>query len=130
MVVVAMGPVQPPLKMYLRIGEVARLLEVKPHVIRFWESEFKSLRPRKSSTGQRVFSRRDVERLTMIKHLLYSQGFTIDGARRHLRARGFEPEEEGSAEVTRPHALREGLLAVRARLVATLATIDAGASAT
>jgi DNA-binding transcriptional MerR regulator len=117
-------PAQQPLKMYLRIGEVARLLEVKPHVIRFWESEFKSLRPRKSSTGQRVFSRRDVERLTMIKHLLYSQGFTIDGARRHLRARGFEPDEEREAENARSTVLRESLLAVRARLVATLATID------
>ncbi len=117
--------VQQPLKMYLRIGEVARLLEVKPHVLRFWEGEFKSLRPRKSSTGQRIFSRRDVERLTMIKHLLYDQGFTIDGARRHLRARGFEPDEERDAEVARSSSLRDGLLAVKARLLETLAVIDA-----
>ena len=120
-----MLPVPPPLKMYLRIGEVARLLDVKPHVIRFWESEFKSLRPRKSSTGQRVFSRRDVERLTAIRHLLYDEGFTIEGARRHLRARGFEPDEERDAEISRAVSLRDNLLAVRARLVATLTAIDA-----
>ncbi len=119
-----MQPVPQPLKMYHRIGEVARLLDVKPHVIRFWESEFKSLRPRKSTTGQRIFSRADVERLTAIRHLLYDQGFTIEGARRHLRTRGLEPDEVRDAATARASALREGLLSVRARLAATLAAID------
>jgi DNA-binding transcriptional MerR regulator len=85
--------VQLPQKLYFRIGEVARLLEVKPHVIRFWEKEFKSLRPKKSAAGQRIFSRKDVERLVAIKHLLYVERYTIDGARKHMREKGFEPDE-------------------------------------
>src|SRR5260221_7122696 len=116
-----MGPVQGPQKLYLRIGEVARLLDVKPHVIRFWEKEFKSLRPAKSAKGQRVFNRKDVQRLVAIKDLLYSQGFTIDGARKHLRTKGFEPSAPDEPETSRAEANRQGLLSVRERLTAMLA---------
>src|SRR4051812_45805729 len=117
-----MDPVQLPQKLYLRIGEVARVLDVKPHVIRFWEKEFKSLRPKKSATGQRIFSRRDVERLVAIKHLLYEAGYTIEGARTRLRAKGFEPEEvvAPTPEATRPDTLRSGLSRTRERLVGLL----------
>jgi DNA-binding transcriptional MerR regulator len=73
------------IKLYYRIGEVARLVGVQPHVLRYWESEFRSIRPQKSSRGQRVYSRRDVEKLLLIKDLLKHQGFTIAGAKRRLR---------------------------------------------
>src|SRR5215216_3921981 len=113
-----MGLVQLPQKLYFRIGEVARLLEVKPHVIRFWEKEFKSLRPKKSAAGQRIFSRKDVERLVAIKHLLYEERYTIDGARKHLREKGFEPDEAAEAEASRTESLRDGLTSARNRLAA------------
>lgn len=119
-----MGPVHLPQKLYFRIGEVARLLEVKPHVIRFWEKEFKSLRPKKSAAGQRIFSRKDVERLVAIKHLLYEERYTIDGARKHLREKGFEPDEAADLEASRVETLRERLTAVRSRLTALLASLD------
>jgi DNA-binding transcriptional MerR regulator len=118
-----MGIVQLPQKLYLRIGEVARLLGVKPHVIRFWEKEFKVLRPKKSATGQRIFSRKDVERLGLIRDLLYDQGYTIEGARKYLRSKGFVPDEAAEAESSRADSLRDGLLEVRARLVSALETL-------
>jgi DNA-binding transcriptional MerR regulator len=80
-----------PDKQYFRIGEVARLAGVKTHVLRFWESEFRSLRPSKSSSNQRVYSRRDVALVLRIRDLLYDEGYTIPGARRHL---GEEPPAE------------------------------------
>ena len=76
-----------PPKLYFRIGEVAGLVGVEPHVLRYWEREFRSIRPSKSSKGQRVYSRRDVETLLRVRELLYGQGFTIAGARRRLRQR-------------------------------------------
>jgi DNA-binding transcriptional MerR regulator len=74
-----------PDKPYFKIGEVAKIAGVKPSVLRFWESEIGALRPEKSSTNQRVYTRRHVERVLEIKSLLYDQGFTIAGARRKLR---------------------------------------------
>ena len=71
-------------KLYYRIGEVSEIVGVQPHVLRYWETEFRSIRPQKSSKGQRVYSRRDVEKLLRVKDLLRNQGFTIAGARRHL----------------------------------------------
>lgn len=75
-----------PEKLYFRIGEVATLCRLPAYVLRFWESEFPQLRPVKSSTGQRMYRRRDVESVLRIKELLYEQGFTISGARQQLRA--------------------------------------------
>lgn len=72
-------------KLYYRIGEVSRLVGVAPHVLRYWETEFTSIRPQKSSHGQRVYSKRDVQRLLAVKDLLKNQGFTIEGARKRLR---------------------------------------------
>jgi len=73
-----------PDKAYFRIGEVSRLLGVEPYVIRFWESEFRSVRPERTSSAQRVYRRKDVQELLLIKKLLYEEKFTIDGARRQL----------------------------------------------
>src|SRR6266850_1408426 len=71
---------QLPPKLYFRIGEVASLVGVEPHVLRYWEREFRSIRPTKSAKGQRVYSRRDVENLLRVRDLLYAEGFTIAGA--------------------------------------------------
>src|ERR1041385_6847097 len=75
-----------PEKLYFRIGEVSRLCHLPAYVLRFWETEFPQLKPVKSSTGQRMYRRKDVESVLRIKQLLYEEGFTIPGARQHLRA--------------------------------------------
>src|SRR5512133_1766012 len=74
-----------PDKLYFRIGEVADLCRLPAYVLRFWETEFPQLKPTKSSTGQRMYRRRDVEHVVRIKQLLYSEGYTIAGAREHLK---------------------------------------------
>ncbi|MGA9527018.1 MAG: MerR family transcriptional regulator [Terriglobales bacterium] len=74
-----------PDKLYFRIGEVARLCRLPAYVLRFWETEFPQLKPVKSSTGQRLYRKRDVESVVKIKKLLYEDGFTIAGARTQLR---------------------------------------------
>lgn len=73
-----------PDKLYFRIGEVSRLAETKPYVLRYWETEFPTLKPTKSATGHRLYRRPDVEMVLEIKRLLYEEGFTIDGARKCL----------------------------------------------
>src|SRR5215831_11363056 len=73
-----------PDKLYFRIGEVSGLLGVEPYVLRYWETEFPSLSPKKSGTGHRLYRRKDVEMLLRIKHLLYEKRFTINGARQFL----------------------------------------------
>jgi DNA-binding transcriptional MerR regulator len=79
------GEVLIPDKLYFRIGEVARLCQLPAYVLRFWETEFPQLKPGKSNTGQRMYRRREVETALRIKQLLYAEGFTIAGARQHLR---------------------------------------------
>jgi DNA-binding transcriptional MerR regulator len=74
-----------PDKLFFRIGEVSELLGVEPYVLRYWESEFPALAPKKSSSGQRMFRRKDVDLLFNIKHLLYEKKFTIEGARKALQ---------------------------------------------
>lgn len=74
-----------PDKLYFRIGEVSRLCRLPAYVLRFWETEFPQLKPVKSGTGQRMYRQRDVENVLLIKKLLYDQGFTIAGARQHLK---------------------------------------------
>lgn len=81
----ASDPVIPD-KLYFRIGEVSSLCRLPAYVLRFWETEFPQLKPVKSSTGQRMYRQRDVESVLRIKKLLYDQGFTIAGARQHLKA--------------------------------------------
>lgn len=73
-----------PDKLFFRIGEVSTMLGVEPYVLRYWETEFPSLSPKKSGTGHRLYRRKDVELLLRIKHLLYEKRFTIDGARQFL----------------------------------------------
>jgi DNA-binding transcriptional MerR regulator len=91
-----------PDKLYFKIGEVSQLVGVEPYVLRYWESEFPGLSPRKSNTGQRMFRRKDVEMLLNIKQLLYEKKFTIEGARKALKAGKAEKPE--AAVVVAPEA--------------------------
>jgi DNA-binding transcriptional MerR regulator len=74
-----------PDKPYFKIGEVARLAGVEPYVLRYWETEFKTIKPEKTRSNQRLYRRRDVEAVLAIKKLLYDEGYRIDGAKRRLR---------------------------------------------
>ncbi len=78
-------PTSIPDKLYFRIGDVAELVGVKPYVLRYWETEFSVVAPQKTTTGQRVYRRSDVESLLMIKHLLYTERYSIEGAKRRIR---------------------------------------------
>jgi DNA-binding transcriptional MerR regulator len=81
-----------PDKLYFKIGEVSELLGVEPYVLRYWESEFPGLSPKKSGTGHRLYRRKDVEMLLRIKHLLYEKRFTIEGARQSLQSEAKAPK--------------------------------------
>jgi DNA-binding transcriptional MerR regulator len=80
-----------PDKLYFKIGEVARMAEVPTHVIRYWESEFDGIRPKRANSKQRLFRRQDIELILKVKTLLHHQGYTIAGAKKFLAA-GQEPE--------------------------------------
>lgn len=83
-----------PDKLFFRIGEAAQLVGVEPHVLRYWESEFR-MRPQRSASGQRMYRRRDIARFLRIQRLLHAEGFTIAGARKALQ----EPAGEGGSGV-------------------------------
>jgi DNA-binding transcriptional MerR regulator len=92
-----------PDKTYFRIGEVARITKVKPYVLRFWETEFKMMVPPKSRSKQRMYRKKDIETILMIKQLLYKERFTIEGARKRLAAsRRDEDAGPGVAEARIP----------------------------
>jgi DNA-binding transcriptional MerR regulator len=91
-----MGDLPP--KLFFRIGEVAGLVGVEPHVLRYWEREFRSIRPTKSAKGQRVYSRKDVENLLRVRDLLYRDGFTIAGAKKKLQNPNAAVEHESEPE--------------------------------
>jgi DNA-binding transcriptional MerR regulator len=104
-----------PDKPFFKIGEAARLCAVKPYVLRYWETEFTSLRPQKTRSHQRLYRRKDVEQLLKIRHLLYEERFTIEGARARLRELGHEeaapaplPPPEVSPELLRK--IKQGLV--------------------
>jgi DNA-binding transcriptional MerR regulator len=108
------GEILIPEKLYFRIGEVARICRLPAYVLRFWETEFPQLRPVKSSTGQRMYRRRDVESVVRIKRLLYEEGYTIAGARQHLRDEGKGDKKQDalpfpSLSATNIRNIREGL---------------------
>jgi len=114
-------------KLY-RIGEVSRLTELKPFVLRYWESEFPMLEPVKSPNGHRMYRQEDVDLVFKIKRLLYDEGFTIAGARRHLRGNGAAgPEMTSSAphsENTAELLSRKMLLDLRDTLRAFLTLLE------
>src|SRR3989304_10270137 len=81
-------------RLYYRIGEVSRMTGLKPHVLRYWESEFKMIKPYKGGSLQRLYRKRDLELILKIKKLLYEEGFTIAGAKRRIRDIERERDEE------------------------------------
>jgi len=111
-----------PDKRYYRIGEVSRITGVKPYVLRYWESEFRWMAPQKSRSKQRLYRRRDIDMILLIKKLLYEQRFTIAGARKKLRDLGANRAlESGSLVVETDHRvryrkIREELATIRAQL--------------
>lgn len=86
---------QLPDKLYFRIGEVSRIAGLATHVLRFWESEFPKLRPKRTSSGQRLYRKRDVELILKIQHLLHEKKFTIAGAREYLAVEAGSEEQSG-----------------------------------
>ena len=90
---------QIPDKLYYKIGEVAKFTGVKTHVLRYWETEFKAIRPNKSRSNQRLYRKQDVELILHLKDLLYNQGFTIAGARKKLREK---PDRKVAESVKKP----------------------------
>ena len=100
---VSQGTPEIPDKLYFRIGEVSGLVGVEPYVLRYWETEFKAIRPDKTRSNQRLYRRRDVETVLQIKKLLYDEGFRIDGAKKRLR------EMNGEAPSASATALAEKL---------------------
>lgn len=110
-----------PDKMYYKIGEVAQLSGVKSSVLRFWESEFEFLKPEKSSSGQRLYTKREVELILEVKRLLYAEKFTIIGVKQRITPRGrFLAGNEKSVPVTDHTGLlleiRNDLMALRCQL--------------
>ena len=81
------GQIDIPDKLYFRIGEVSKIVKLPTYVLRFWETEFSRLRPKRTSSGQRLYTRKDIELILKIKDLLYEKKFTIQGARRYLTAK-------------------------------------------
>jgi DNA-binding transcriptional MerR regulator len=117
-----------PDKLYFRIGEVSRLAGVKPYVLRYWETEFPTITPKKSGTGHRLYRRKDVETVLEIKRLLYEKRFTIEGARKAL-----DPKAKPTPRtVTKPAVKQTELFgpaqpnldAIRAELRQILALLD------
>jgi DNA-binding transcriptional MerR regulator len=109
-------------KLYFKIGEVAQIVGVPAYVLRYWETEFKVLKPQKSRAQQRVYRRRDVETLLKIKHLLYAKKFTIAGARQQLRLGGDEVEMAPPAS---NYLATQSLAAVREALEDLVACVAA-----
>jgi len=109
-------------KRYYRIGEVSKLTGVKPYVLRYWESEFRFMAPQKSRSKQRLYRRRDIEVIQLVKKLLYEQRFTIAGARKKLREMGVgHALEAGNLAVETDHRaryrrIRDELQAIRTLL--------------
>jgi DNA-binding transcriptional MerR regulator len=81
----AYGAVEIPDKFYFKIGEVSDIAGVEPYVLRFWETEFKQIKPKRTDAGQRLYRKQDVVLVLRIKHLLYHRKFTIEGARQYLK---------------------------------------------
>jgi DNA-binding transcriptional MerR regulator len=120
------GEVVVPDKLYFRIGEVSRLCKLPAYVLRFWETEFSQLKPTKGSTGQRMYRRHEVECALRIKHLLYQEGFTIAGARQHLKAESKNGKSQSALPFSKPASSNaRGLKEVRQGLKEVLGILSA-----
>ena len=113
-----------PNKLYFRIGEVAKLVGVEPHVLRYWESEFR-MRPHRSASGQRLYRKKDIARFLKIKKLLHNEGFTISGARKALSGSTRSPSG-GTADATHLKEAVKRLEALRGSIAALKRDLDLG----
>src|SRR5215472_6137970 len=115
---VALHPPSPeiPDKLYFKIGAVSELLGVEPYVLRYWESEFPVLSPKKSGTGHRLYRRKDVELLLRIKHLLSEKRFTIEGARQSLQAEAKAPKPKVAKRMQQELFAEDPLPSIRKEL--------------
>jgi DNA-binding transcriptional MerR regulator len=95
-----------PIQEFFSIGEVCELTELKPHVLRYWESQFRFLHPAKNRSGNRAYQRREIELILLVKHLLYSEKYTIEGARQKID----EHRKAGDLRAVATGALRVELL--------------------
>ncbi len=117
---------QLPDRLFFKIGEVARIVGVKPHVLRYWEAELPALRPMKTRGSHRVYRRRDVELAVLVRRMLQDEGLTIAGAKRRLRELNrdrvsSEPDPEAAQRVS----LRADMLQIRRELADLLKALDA-----
>lgn len=89
-------PPQPrqPSKLFYRIGEVSRISGLEPYVLRYWETEFAHLRPEKRKSGQRLYTKKDLDNILQVKQLLYQNGYTISGAKKKLRGRSGQDTDD------------------------------------
>ncbi|MDQ6612530.1 MAG: MerR family transcriptional regulator [Gemmatimonadota bacterium] len=109
-----------PVQEFYSIGEVCALTDLKPHVLRYWESQFKVLSPAKNRSGNRVYARKEVELILLVKHLLYTEKFTIDGARQkldeHRKGGSLRPAARMALQVETIEAMERDLEALHAIL--------------
>ena len=116
-------------KLY-KIGEVCRIADVQPYVLRYWETEFPALAPNKSGGGQRLYTQREIDVILRIKQLLYTEGFTIAGAKKKLgdeiagRSSQVADEVSGLSSQVSSDASRKALLDVKRELTAILAMLE------
>jgi DNA-binding transcriptional MerR regulator len=123
-----MDPVIPD-KMYFKIGEVSEITGLESHVLRFWESEFKNIKPRRTSTGQRMYRKNDIQLILYIKHLLHNEKFTIQGARKYLESESGSPKAAEKAQIKSSEPLNLGagninLDLIRSELMDILKLLD------
>jgi DNA-binding transcriptional MerR regulator len=114
-------PANRPVQEFFSIGEVCALTDLKPHVLRYWESQFRFLSPSKNRSGNRVYKSREVELILLVKHLLYTEKYTIDGARIRLEAYRKNGELKGAA---RQAAGIETLAELRQAVDQVIAVLD------
>ncbi len=109
-----------PVREFFSIGDVCELTDLKPHVLRYWESQFRILNPAKNRSGNRVYSRREVEFVLLVKHLLYTEKYTIDGARQkideHRKGGGVRPAARIGLDSETVQLLEQDLKAILAIL--------------
>lgn len=113
-----------PVQEFFSIGEVCALTDLKPHVLRYWESQFRFLNPAKNRSGNRVYKSREVELIMLVKHLLYTEKYTIDGARQKVD----EHRKGGAVKVAAREALAVETLAELQRELEQLASILDGSA--
>lgn len=116
---------QLPDKLYFKIGEVSKLADVAPHVLRYWESEFPSIKPKRAGSKQRLYRRKDVELILVIKNLLHQQGYTIAGAKKLISETDDLTSIRIEEKQTKIHA--DQLNAIKGELLAIKSLLEKGA---